>query len=278
MMKKTISIFAVMFIILTACSSNETESFSEKKKIVTFSVKGNFEVNELAPFTRSLTSEGKEMTDIWVIDTDGDGSILQTVHQQKTDSKFGSPALALSYGNHVLYFCASRGMAPTLNGTMLRWEKVLDTFWAKKALTIDNETAESQSVELARIVTRLKVTVLDGVPSGAKSFNVIMRMVKEIDLRTGLGTLEEGTVPFAMTKEDEGKTGIEYGVFSLCPSFEEWMVDVSMRYDNNEAETVIDVPFKMNRETKMKGNMNSRDKGFTLSLNTTWDEAVEKDF
>lgn len=278
MMKKTISIFAVMLIIFTACSSNETESFSEKKKIVTFSVKGNFEVDELAPFTRSLTSEGKEMTDIWVIDTDGDGSILQTVHQQKTDSKFGSPALALSYGSHVLYFCASRGMTPTLNGTILRWEKVLDTFWAKKTLTIDNETAESQSVELERIVTRLKVTVLDGVPSGAKSFNVMMRLVKEIDLKTGLGTLEEGTVPFAMTEEDEGKTGIEYGVFSLCPSLEEWKVDVSMRYDNNEAETVINVPFKMNRETKMKGNMNSRDKGFTLSLNTTWDEAVEKDF
>lgn len=276
-MRKNVFILAVALIMLVACRSEETVNY-ERKKNVTFSVKGDFEIEEPSPYTRALTSEGKEMTDLWIIDADEEGNILQAIHQVNTESAFGAPSLSMKYGDHKLYFCASRGTEPTLNGWMVRWVKVLDTFWTSKTFTVDEETAASQSVELERVATRLKVTVEDGVPSGVTSFEIGMKQVKEIDLRTGVGTLEDGKVAFPMTLEDEGNTGIEYGVFSLCPSREEWKSVVTLKYNTKETKTVTEVPFKMNRETRIKGFMNSKEERFSITLKTDWETGIDQQF
>ncbi len=78
--------------------------------------------------TRSLTADGKEMTDVWVLDYMGD-VLMQQVHQVSTDDDFGQPTLTLAIGDHHLYFIASRGSGSTLNTTnhTIIFARVLDT-------------------------------------------------------------------------------------------------------------------------------------------------------
>ena len=83
-----------------------------KTKNFTFTLKGDFS-DEWKPVTRGyLAADGKDMTDVWVLDY-MDGQLVQQVHQSDhTDDDFGKPVVQLAYGEHHVYFVASRGAEP----------------------------------------------------------------------------------------------------------------------------------------------------------------------
>jgi hypothetical protein len=84
-------------------------------KKFTFTLKGDFS-EEWKSVTRGyLQADGKDMTDLWVLDYI-DGTLVQQVHQSdNTAENFGKPQMTLSYGSHHIYFVASRGVDPVLN-------------------------------------------------------------------------------------------------------------------------------------------------------------------
>ena len=136
---KRLFIMALAVATLTACEkeiiTEEDATVSdgsaiEKTKKFTFTVKGDFS-NEWKPVTRGyLSADGKDMTDLWVLDYVG-GQLVQQIHQSdNTAEDFGQPVMNLSYGAHHVYFVASRGASPVLNTTdgTITWSSVRDTF------------------------------------------------------------------------------------------------------------------------------------------------------
>ena len=137
-------------------------------KNFTFTVKGDFGG---ATFTRGyLTSDGKDMTDLWVFDY-VDGVCVQSVHQTAEDEAWGKPTMALAYGSHHVYFVASRGEGATLDadGHTITWTGPRDTFWKDYEVEVVSTSNGNRAVTLDRVVTRLRLTIADKVPAGCTS-------------------------------------------------------------------------------------------------------------
>ena len=119
----------------------------EKTKKFTFTVKGDFS-NEWKPVTRGyLSADGKDMTDLWVLDY-VDNQLVQQLHQSDNEAEdFGRPTINLAYGSHHVYFVASRGASPVLNTTdgTITWSSVRDTFWKDYEVSVVS-TSDRKSV------------------------------------------------------------------------------------------------------------------------------------
>jgi len=272
-MKKML-LMAVAVAMLTGCGKDVTVEENGAKK-VTFELKGNW---NSPVFTRgSLSADGKEMTDLWLFDY-VDGTLVQTLHQVSTDADFGTPAPTLSYGEHRIYFVVSRGASPVINGTVISWGSIRDTFWKSMAVSVGGASASAYSVALDRVVTKLKITATDAVPDGTATVVVMPgKWYAGLDYLTGqpadMKDSEEmsASVPASMV----GTTGMAVSFFGFSTSTE-WTtpLTVSARDEDNDIIGMVNVaaaPFMANRATEFSGSLFSTSGTFTITLNDEWD-------
>lgn len=266
---------------MTACnSSDESENDNENATAakVTFTMTGDFTLST-HDFTRALTADGRDMTDVWVFDYQG-ATLKQQVHQTSVDADFGTPTLSLALGEHHIYFIASRGTGATLNtdAHTLTFGKVLDTFWKDYEITINSGTSSgSRNVALDRIVTRLKLTFSDAIPIGAATFNITPESwFYGFNYTNGnpVATTVNQTVDVNIPSESIGQTGIFLSVFGFSNTTE-WTTDVSIncKAANNDvlgSATIDDAPFLRNRSSDYTGLLFTDNGGWSLSLNTDW--------
>lgn len=262
---------------LTACDNNAP--MDAPTVPVRFFVQGDFSIAN-TPFTRSLTADGKDMTDVWVLDY-VDGALVQQLHQTSEDDDFGTPTLSLSVGSHHIYFIASRGQGATLNTTdhTMTFTKVSDTFWKDYELTITGGTASgSRAVALDRIVTKLKVVFSDAIPTGAATFNVTPAARHYgFDYTTGNPTaaISNQTIAITIPNTSIGVTNESISIFSFSTAAE-WTTDITINSKTSGnavigSASITDAPFVRNRVTEFSGLLFSAGGAMTLSLNTTWD-------
>ena len=267
-------LMAVAVAMLTGCSKDVTEIEAGAKK-VSFDVQGNW---NSPVFTRgSLSADGKEMTDLWLFDY-VDGTLVQTVHQVSTDADFGTPSPTLSYGEHRIYFVVSRGASPMINGTVISWGSIRDTFWKAMSVTVGGASASAYSVALDRVVTKLKITATDAVPDGTATVVVLPeRWYYGLDYLTGepadMHDSEEMSV--AVPDSYVGTTGMAVSFFGFS-SATEWTtpLTVSARDEDNDIIGMVNVaaaPFMANRATEFSGSLFSTSGTFTITLNDEWD-------
>ena len=169
-------------------NSSESEQTVNGKKF-TFTLKGDFS-DEWKPVTRGyLAADGKDLTDVWVLDYDADGNLLQQVHQgDNTAEDFGKPVMQMAYGSHHVYFVASRGTTPTLNvgAHSITWEKVSDTFYKDYDVNVVATSNGNRAVTLERVVTKLRLTFTDAIPENAATINITpATWYKGLDYVTG---------------------------------------------------------------------------------------------
>lgn len=282
-MKQTIFTFLYFIIFalfLTACNndSDSTPVLDDSPVKITFNVQGDFTLNT-NPITRSLTADGKDMTDVWVLDYVG-GVLQQQLHQVSTDADFGAPTLSLGLGNHHIYFVASRGAGATLNtdAKTLTFTKVLDTFWKDYEITITSGTSSgSRSVALDRIVTKLKVTFSDAIPTGASTFSVTPTSWHYgFHYQTGNPTTAANSqfVTVNIPNTSIGNTGESLNVYGFS-STTEWTTNVAItcKAANSDvlgSATIVGAPFVRNRVSEYTGPLFGDNGSMTLSLNTDW--------
>ena len=183
---KKVLLLAVVCLGLTACEksyvengSDETAAYGEdedcddgetvaKSKKFTFTLKGDFGDEWKAVGSRAyLAADGKDLTDVWVLDYVG-GELVQQIHQDdNTAEDFGKPVLQLAYGEHHVYFVASRGATPTLNTTAgtITWAKPSDTFYKDYEVNVVATSNGNRAVTLDRVATKLKLTITDEIPA-----------------------------------------------------------------------------------------------------------------
>ena len=255
----------------------------EKTKKFTFTLKGDFS-NDWKPVTRGyLEADGRDLTDVWVLDYQGD-VLVQQIHQSdNTAEDFGQPSMTLAYGSHHVYFVASRGINPTLSTAdkTITWEKPSDTFWADYSVTVVNSSNGNRSVTLDRVVTKFKAIVNDALPVGISSISIIpATWYYALNYQTGeaTGAVSGQPTVISIPQSYEGRTEVNFTIHSLS-NITEWNTDISIVAKDGDqtvlgTATIADVPLKAGRVTEYSGSLFSSAGSTTISLNDTWATSV----
>ena len=267
---------------LLLCACSQSEKVDEQTKAVTFSLHGDFEIYQ-EPMTRTLEADGKAMTDIWALDY-VDGSLKQQMHQVSTDADFGNPRLPLSFGAHHIYFVASRGRDASLNtadGTMT-FSSVSDTFWRDYTVTINSSSASVVTIDLDRIVSKVRVSVSDAIPEGAATINITpatwyygFNYTNGLPCAARTGQLVSVALPASVI----GTTGLISSIFGFSDAVQ-WNTDVAVD-SRTSSGTVIgsasvdDVPVERNKVTTISGTLYAPVNTHGITLNTDWAEPID---
>lgn len=275
--------------VLTGCekeitSSDNVETSVSEGSIVgkkfTFTVKGDF-ADDWKPVTRGyLAADGKDMTDLWVLDY-VDGALVQQLHQSdNTAEDFGKPSMTLAYGSHHVYFVASRGTDPTLNTTngTITWSSVRDTFWQDYEVSVVSTSNGNRAVTLDRVVTKLSLAFTDAVSASAATINFTpATWYYGLNYKTGEPTAAITSQTNTMTLPDgySGRTDVSVSYFSISPSTE-WTTDVTVNSKDADGNiigqgVIEDVPLKRNRVTEYSGPLFTAGGEIALTLNGTWE-------
>lgn len=272
-MKKTFILLAAALMVV-ACENPVIPEIQDEKptKRVKFEINANgWEV------TRALEADGVSMTDLWMFDY-ADGELVKTLHKVSTDADFSEPVLTMDYGEHHVYFVASRGKNPTIDGTTISWENTSDTFWKDVAITVSSAATSSVSVAMDRVSTRLRVMVNDEVPEGLTRLVITPALwYYGIDYTTGAAVEEQADAARSINIPASyvGTSGqLVVSIFGISDA-DEWTTDVSVEAfdgDGNNAGVVAlaDVPFMRNRTTVASGNLFAAGSTFSLFLNDEW--------
>ena len=290
-MKKVLLIFAVG--ILTACESgyyggeavSEEETTEVKTKKFTFNVKGDFaspvfsgdELTSGIKKAAALSADGQDMTDLWVYDY-MDGVLVQSVHQTNDDVDFGKPVMQLQYGSHHVYFVASRGVGAAVDGSVITWSSVKDTFWKDYEVDVVSTSNGNRAVTLDRVVTKLKLTATDEVPTGCASVTIApATWYSGLDYMTGQPTAAQTKdVVINVPASYIGTTGsLVMSIFSFSGSTE-WTTDVTLTAKNGSNDvigqaSIVNAPFKANRCTEYSGPLFGAGGEMTVGLNSEWE-------
>lgn len=270
---------AAACIVLAACEKSADNAAEGKD--VTFAMSG-WET-EVEPLTRSsLVADGQALTDVWVLDYVG-GELKQQLHQVSTDADFAEPTLTLAYGEHTIYFVASRGVDPVLSTTdhSLTFDKVRDTFWKAYNCTVTGSSVSNITVTLDRVVTRMRVNITDVVDANAAT--LLLKPSKwylGLDYLNGEPTAEATDFVSSVTIPDsyKGQTGLQASIFGFSAT--NWTTDVIIecrKADNGVigSASVDDVPFTRNRTSVLSGNLFSHGGNVAVAIETDWLDAFE---
>jgi hypothetical protein len=278
--------------ILTDSPSDYSEYDGDRTR-VTFAVSGYSQGNTPHPaavppasmfsVTRaaSLNADGKDMTDIWLLDYQN-GQLVQQLHQQAGDPDFGSPSLTMDYGQHTLYFVASRGKQPLLSTAdhTISWQTPSDTFYKDYEVNVISTSNGNRAVTLDRIVTRLRLIFTDAVNEKTSTVNITPgTWYHGWDYVNGTPANEKTNYTSSITipTNELGKTGLQVNIYGFSTA-EEWQTTVSVtsKHANGEiigSTTLTNVPFKANRITEYAGPLFGSEGSMVLSLDADWDDA-----
>lgn len=268
-------------------SDNSEQSVSDgstvsKTKKFTFTLKGDFSSDwETRGY---LQADGKDLTDVWVLDY-MNGALVQQLHQDdNTTNDFGKPVLQLAYGSHHIYFLASRGSSATLNtdAHTITFGKVLDTFYKDYEVSVVSTSNGNRAVALDRIVTRLKLTFTDAISDDAATINITPHTwyyAWDYVNATPAGAATDQTSALNIPASDHGKTGVFASLYGFSTEAE-WTTDVSINSKKSDntvigSATLTDVPFQANRSTDYSGPLFGTEGETSLSLNSTWNTSYE---
>lgn len=271
---------ASALMMLTACTSDEPQNEQPtgmESKTITFTFG---DVITQHAMTRADVTE-LDLTDLWMFDYVGE-ELQQTVHQSNTDEGFGAISASMDYGEHTLYFVASRGTTPTADtdAQTITWAKPSDTFWATASVTVSPSSASSQTVSLSRVATRLRITVNDEVPAGAAKFVITpAQWYYGIDYTTGNGIALSANQPREVNIPSSyiGTTGqLAISIFGFVPSAD-WQTDITATLKASDESalgqvTLENVSLKRNITTAYSGGILGTAKAFTLTADDVWGE------
>ena len=229
--------------------------------------------------TRTLDADGVTMTDLWLFDYMGD-ELVRTAHKVSADADFSTPSMSLQYGEHTVFFVASRGKTPAVDGTEITWAQPSDTFWKAVIVNVGSSSSSVVPVTLDRVATKLRVAVTDEVPDGVAEICVTPDVWwYGVDYMTGSAILsQEIERSIAVPASYIGTTGmLVVNVFGMSDS-DEWMTGVTISAkdaDGNVRGTVslTDVPFERNRATNVSGSLFAGAHTFSISLNDEWTDS-----
>lgn len=267
-----------------AAESGDNGGDGVKTKKFTFTMKGDFSDQWKAVTRGYLSADGKDLTDVWVLDY-MKGELVQQIHQtDNTAEDFGKPVMQLAYGEHHVYFVASRGTGATLDtdaGT-ITFTRVLDTFYKDYEVNVASTSNGNRAVTLERVATKLRLTFTDFLPADAAVVKVSPHTwYYGLNYKTGApcGAQTDPVTSVAIPESQRGKTGVQVSLFGFSPSAE-WTTDVTISSEKEDhtvlgTATLSGAPFKANRVSDYSGPLFGSGGTMTLSLDSEWEPYYE---
>lgn len=205
---------------------------------------------------------------------------------QKNTVETSAPLeMQLPFGQHNIYFLAhSSTDSGESSQTSFVPEKVSETFWVNFPLEVNNETSESQSISLYRVVSKAKITVKDAIPSGVHSMRMTVGShYRTLDLNTGNAVGEP--LPYSLSwelgTEYEGYTAISLSIYTFTPTADqEYETSLKIEALSDTGEVLFSreadaVPLLRNRCTNIKCRMFSSNAGISFSDPGDWNPELE---
>lgn len=246
-----------------------------------FTIKGDFTQSTMRGY---LQADGKDMTDLWVLDYMED-KLIQQKHLSSTDDEWGTPTLNLTYGEHHIYFVVSRGTTPTLNTTdkTITWTKPSDTFWKDYEVTVVSSSNGNRAVTMDRVVTRFRATVTDAIPTGCASITITLASWHTgLNYQTGapVTAVTDYTSVINIPGSYIGQTNTLLSLFGFSGA-DQWTTTITITAKNAGSDVmgtaiIENVPFKANRSTDYSGTLfGGQDNSLGFTLGSDWLDSYE---
>ena len=250
-----------------------------KAKKFTFTMKGDFS-DDWKTTRGYLAADGRDMTDVWVLDY-MNGQLAQQLHQgDNTADDFGKPQMSLAYGSHHVYFVASRGTTPTLNvgAHSIVWERPSDTFWKDYEVNVVSTSNGNRVVTLDRVATKLRLTFTDFLPADAAVVKVSPHTwYYGLNYQSGEGVADSPT-PLSVNIPSNyiGTTNLVASFYTIS-SASPWQTDVTVALMASDESTIgsitiSDVPLQRNHVTSYAGGIVGAGRTLNLGSNDEWVE------
>lgn len=269
----------IAVVMMTSCSKSEADDLTEEKQDTLQSMVITFDFGPtIRPMTRASLSE-LSMTDLWCFDYMG-GTLKQTVHQASTDTGFGSLSMSLDYGEHTFYFVASRGSDPTIDteAKTITWGIVRDTFHASLSLNVQPTSSTNQSVNLSRVVGRLRISVTDAVPTTAEKLTITpTTWYYGLRYETGDAVASSASpIVINIPSSYIGTTDLSASCYTISDPLP-WQTNVTASLVASDESvigsvTIPDVPIQRNHITSYSGGIVGANRGMTLGSTDEWIE------
>ena len=305
------AVIAIMALCMSASCSNDNEgSFTElvtnqpthgKAHVrLKCGTSNGLTLHHAAPHSRAtLTANGTELTDLYIMDYDKkSGKLLQVLHQTSTAADFAEPDLMLDYGEHTLKVIATRSTSPTLlDATSASWElpanvltpvsgatipallssaKTSDTFGAQRDIVVGIGEAQTVNLTLDRLVARMIVKSTDVFPTDCSTWDASFQEYKDFSLQTFDVMNAMKNQRTTDVSSLAGTTGTTLTYYVMVPA-DGYTTDITFTTNSKSGTpyssiTVPNVHFERNKTTTITGSFYNHKQGFSISLNDMWDE------
>lgn len=263
-------------LLLTACGELDLPEHqqTEEGKKFTFTVKGTFTTDPASRAATNMTADGSAMTDLWVMDYDAEGNMLQELHQTPSDTEWGAPTMTLALGTHHVKFLASRGQSPSKDGSVVTWTKPLDTFWTDYEVTVSKTSNGNRAVTLKRCAAKLQIYIDDTIPTVTTSLAIAPgTWYTGWNMATGVAVTGAYSFQHTLTNAQTGTTGLNLSLWSLSGTTE-WTTDVAVTSYAGEAvnasAAITAAPMQANRVSVYHGMLYNATAAPTLTLDAQW--------
>lgn len=276
------SFLSLLFLASAACSCQKMSEQDMEITNRTIAFKVDFNVSQTA---MSRTGLADHISTLVVYDY-VDGVLKNEITQSSTDTGFGTVTIDASYGTHNLIFVGHNSQTCNYDAetSLLSFDKVLDTFTAYRAITVNAETEGTQSITMDRQVAGIRLAPTDAIPSNAASITITIDGYSgQLNPKTGIGSNGEVlTRSWTYTTSQIGKDDISYMIYSFLPT-ENSTIDFEVTIKNTSGGTlsnhsIEDVPIKKNQETVITGTLFTSELSANIGVNSSWDENIDVAF
>lgn len=207
------------------------------------------------------------------------GEKMVSLHQDSSESSFGSVSMNVPYGEYHLLVIGHQGekncTVKTDGGvTFDRASDVTDTFWYYGDVKFTESSADLD-VALKRVVAKMELTCLDPLPSNVRKVTLkYSQATGTLDLFSGYGKTKASiTKEYEITDAMTGQP--QTFSFFVFPQEEEVTLNVTFKaYDGEEKEVggkeLKDVPMKRNTITRYQGEIFGRSVGMRATIEADW--------
>ncbi len=266
----------------TGCSNSETVTpvSVSGEATITFNVINYEQVDFDAIQTRSTEVSNLKYLELGIYDATTK-ELTSTVLQENTDEDYGTFNVTIPYGSYTLVFIGwyttqdVEADMSDLNAIVFTDNYVPHLFCETLDLTVDENTLESQSIRLSRVIAGFRVVISDEIPEDASYFHVTSEGGGyALDPLTGFAaSLASRENDVTVLSSWAGQTDRNFNVYALLTQETAEMKFVVDAYDTSNnlmvSHTFTDVPMKINQLTRYTGNffaIETSEGSFSVSL------------
>lgn len=276
------NVLCLLLIIFFSCNKGIIEDENTKTKI-TFNIQMQSEIVNFR--TKSLLTESIKSLKYYA---KRDGKYVSNISQLNIDANFGIITDELLPGINTICFVGHNSVDNSLNEETneLSFSKVSDTFYFSKDINIQESEDNTCQIILERAIGKLEVIGSDAIPSNAKK--IIFSLTNhssELNLLTGNAGINKMTTTreWEYSSVNIGKENMSYSIYSFIPenAITSDLTITSYDLSNEIINKIIitDIQLFKNRIIRYTGQLfKSNIYDLNVSINTTWDNTVNKEF